>query len=153
MCFDKNFKLGFSFFCCCLFFFTFPFNNNFRCSESVCLWDGSVTGAVTMRPCRRHHLTLRLNLFCSCSSFLDHIHESLSHFYEVHGAGWGEAEKRGGEAKKKKRGHGWECDHGVLSNKSSGLHRSLFPRRSFVLKMLSLLFLSLRLSLLSSLLS
>lgn len=34
-------------------------------------------------------------------------------------------------------GYVWECDRTVLANKSSGLHHSLSPRRSFVLKLLS----------------
>lgn len=39
--------------------------------------------------------------------------------------------------KRRKGGHEWECDRTALTNKSSGLHHSLSPRRSFVLKSLS----------------
>lgn len=144
--------------------------SGFEMDRSLKLW------MIRPLPCWRQHLTLHMKtvLFhCLCVTYTFHsimkcnknifapqrlIFSSVLLSLSGQAERWREREGDLGRGSPggggEKRGHVWECDRAVLANKSSRLHHSLSPRRSFVLKLLSLLlFLSLRPSPLSSLLS
>lgn len=158
MCFKKK-KNGVQIFI--LFFFTLPLNTN--CTRScsglklchrVALKRMRHAEAVSDKalPCWRRHLTLHMKtvLFhclwvtCTfhsiirCKTLWACKDESFLSFNKSVGPDWErERDVERGRERRRKGGHVWVCGRTALTNKSSGLHHSLSPRRSFVLKMLS----------------